>query len=67
MNLLKKIEALGVFTDHSLSMTSLNDHKWMVHAYQLDTLMGNNSFYGETLEEALDKALREVTNVKDTV
>jgi hypothetical protein len=67
MNLLKKIEVLNMLADGSLSMLSLSTHKWMVHAYIDDTLLGNSSFYGETLEEALNKALGRVTNVNDTV
>jgi hypothetical protein len=66
-DLAKKIKVLNVLADGSLSMQSLGDHKWMVHAYVNDTLMGNSSFYGETLEKALDKVFGEVLNVKDTV
>jgi hypothetical protein len=66
-DLAKKIKALNVLADGSLSMLSLSNHKWMVHAYTNDTPMGNSSFYGEVLEEALDEALRGVTNVKNTV
>jgi hypothetical protein len=66
-DLIKKIKVLNVLADGSLSMQSLGDHKWMVHAYKDDTLLGNNSSYGKTLEEAIDKILQGVVNVKDTV
>jgi hypothetical protein len=59
----KKIKLLNALADGSLSMLSLGDHKWLVHAYQNDTLVGNSSFYGETLEEVLDKILKEVIDV----
>jgi hypothetical protein len=66
-NLAKKIKVLNVLADGSLSMLSLGNHGWQVHAYHDDTLLRNNSFYGKTLEETINKALREVANVKDTV
>jgi hypothetical protein len=61
-NISKKIKALNGLADGSLSMLSLSDHKWMVHAYKDDTFLGNDSFYGDTLDEALDKALKGVAN-----
>lgn len=67
-DLAKKIKALNILADSSLSMLSLGDHKWQVHTYRNNTPLGSDPFHGETLEEALDKALMEVVNnVKNTV
>ena len=61
-DVLKKIKVLNMLADGSLSLLSLGAHKWQVHAYTNDTLFGNSSFYGETLEEAVDKAFGGVLN-----